>query len=567
VSALPLLLCVSLFVLAALGQAPELKDTTETQALLASLPPRVGVMGEVQITLDEVVASVLANNQNIQSAELARRVARLDLIAARAAYDPTLTFDTRYLREVIPVTSAIATGEEGRITSAEGAVIPGISALIPGTGGSYQTTFTSIRRTTDNQFTLLNPQYPTALTFNLTFPLLRGFRFDQTRLNIEVSRSNVDLSTSQLRQTVTDTITAAVQAYWELYFARQDVIIRARAVDAARRQVESNERLAAQGILAPIGVVEARAQVATFEQTLFASLAALTRAENQLKTLMLGDRRSPLWRVALLPVTAPPVDPPAVNIEDAVTTAIAERPELRQVEISADINRYQTRLAREQTRPQLDFLATYTTAGLAGTPVLQQPNPFLSSTQILFGRVNELSALAGLPPLPSLPDVTAEDIAPLLVGGYGQSLRNLLRQEFPTVQVGLRFSFPIRNRAAEANLSAAVLEGRRIETQRQQVEQQIQAEVRNYVEDMMAARRRLQAARAGSTYAREQYESEQRQFRAGLSTVFLVLQRQTEYFLALSQEVRAGVDLAVAIENYRRATAQTLPFYGIRIQP
>lgn len=566
-SALLLLLSSSLFVLAAFGQAPELQETADTQALLASLPPRVGVMGEVQITLDEVIASVLANNQNIQSAELARRVARLDLIAARAAYDSTFTLDTRYLREVIPVSSSIATGVEGRITSAEGAIIPGFSGLIPGTGASYQTTFSSIRRTTDNQFTLLNPQYPTALTFNLIFPLLRGFRFDQTRLNIEVSRSNVDLSTSQLRQTVTDTVTAAVQAYWELYFARRDVIIRARAVDAARRQVESNERMVAQGILAPIGVVEAKAQVATFEQTLFASLATLTRAENQLKTLMLGDRRSPLWRVALLPVTPPPVDPPTVNIEDAVTTAIAERPELRQVEISADINRYQTRLAREQTRPQLDFLATYTTAGLAGTAVLQRANPFLFSTQILFERVNELSALAGLTPLPPLPDVTAEDIPSLLVGGYGQSLRNLLRQEFPTVQLGLRFSFPIRNRAAEANLSASVLEGRRIETQRQQVEQQIQAEVRNYVEDMMAARRRLQAARAGSTYAREQYESEQRQFRAGLSTVFLVLQRQTEYFLALSQEVRAGVDLAVAIENYRRATAQTLPFYGIRILP
>ncbi|MDQ6787155.1 MAG: TolC family protein, partial [Acidobacteriota bacterium] len=58
--------------------------------------------------------------------------------------------------------------------------------------------------------------------------------------------------------------------------------------------------------------------------------------------------------------------------------------------------------------------------------------------------------------------------------------------------------------------------------------------------------------------AEQLFESEQRQFRAGTSTVFLVFQRQTELLAARSRELQAQTDLNKAISNFRRATGNTL---------
>ena len=66
--------------------------------------------------------------------------------------------------------------------------------------------------------------------------------------------------------------------------------------------------------------------------------------------------------------------------------------------------------------------------------------------------------------------------------------------------------------------------------------------------------------------AEEQYASEQRQFQAGTSTVFLVLQRQADFIAARSREVRARADAGEAIANLDRATAATIEARGIRLE-
>ena len=58
-------------------------------------------------------------------------------------------------------------------------------------------------------------------------------------------------------------------------------------------QLESNQRLVAKGVLAPIDIVAANTQITTFEQNVYTAQEDVTRAENTLKTLMLADRTSP----------------------------------------------------------------------------------------------------------------------------------------------------------------------------------------------------------------------------------------------------------------------------------
>ncbi len=81
-----------------------------------------------------------------------------------------------------------------------------------------------------------------------------------------------------------------------------------------------------------------------------------------------------------------------------------------------------------------------------------------------------------------------------------------------------------------------------------------------------SAQARFRASILGRQSAEEQYASEQRQFQSGTSTVFLVLQRQTELIVARTREVRAQADLAVAAVNLDRATASTLATLKIELR-
>jgi HAE1 family hydrophobic/amphiphilic exporter-1 len=528
------------------------------------LPDRPGIIGKVSITLEEAVAGVLANNRDIEISRIDRGIAGWSVTAARGAYDPRIGADTYWERSVIPIGSIIGGGPNGAISQTTATAVPQLTGLLP-LGGTYSMSLSSTRLSSDNQFNTLNPQYPSAMTLTFTQPLFRNLLYDDARHHIEVARKNQAISGAQFRQRVTEVVTQAVDAYWDLVFATRNLDVQLEAVDLARRQVESNERMVKQGLLAPIDVTEAETQLDNFEQNAYTAQENLTRAENALKALMLGDRLAPVWSKALVPETPLNLAAPSVHVDEALSQAVAQRPEIEQVKLSRAINEADERYYREQTKPQVDLIATYVGNGLAGRVLPPQPNPLTAGTDAIVARINQLSQIEGLPPVPPI-SFGSGAVPPALVGGYGESLATISGWNFPTTHAGVRVSLPLRNRTAEANLGASVAQGRRIDTQRTQLEQLIEADVRNTIQSMDSAKARLGAASASRRSAEAQHESELRKFQAGTSTVFLVLQRQTAMINARDLEIRAQADLSKAIADYERATAATLESHSIDIQ-
>jgi len=528
------------------------------------LPDRPGIVGKVSITLEEAVADVLANNRDLAISRIDRGIAGLNVTAARGVYDPRFGADSYRERTVIPIGSIIGGGPNGAISQTTATAVPQFSGLLP-FGGNYVLSLSSARLSSDNEFNTLNPQYPSAMTLTWTQPLFRNLLYDDARHHIEVAKKNQALSDAQFRQRVTEVVTQAVDAYWDLVFAARNLDVQLEAVDLARRQVESNERMVKQGLLAPIDVTEAETQLDNFEQNAYSAQENLTRAENGLKTLMLGDRLAPIWSQAIVPETPLNLAAPSVEVAEAVSDAVAHRPELEQIKISRAINEADERYYREQTKPQVDLIATYVGNGLAGRVLPPQPNALTAGEDTIVARINQLSQIDGLPPVPPI-TFGSGTVPPLLVGSYGQSLAGISGWDFPTTHAGVRVSLPLRNRTAEANLGASVAQGRRIDSQRAQLEQLIEADVRNTIQSIKSAKARLGAASASRRSAEAQHESELRKFQAGTSTVFLVLQRQTAMINARDLEIRAQADLSKAIADYERATAKTLESHAIDIQ-
>jgi outer membrane protein len=523
---------------------------------------RVGVDVNQQrpLTLREAIMMALVNNKDIEVARDNVRIAEADLLTFRGAYDPRLSAQSYFERIKTPAASFLS-GASGAVEASDFTATSRLEGLAPKFGGNYRVDFSSIRQTTNSQFSALNPQYPTALTFSYTQPLFRGRQFDLPRRQIEVAKKNLSLTDAQFRQRAIEVITSVQRVYWDLVFTLRNLQIQRESLTDARTQLEHNRRMVAEGSLAPIDIIAAETQVANFEQAEFAALDDVNRAENNLKNLIAETQHAPIWNASIVPTDDVDLTVPPVILTEAMKAAVENRQELKEADLAREINQLDQKLYRDQTKPQIDLVGSYGMVGSAGT-LTSISNPFTSSNDQLRARVNQLSTLNGLQPLPAPP---AAAIPSELIGGYPQSLANLGSNQFNNFRVGVTFSFPLRNRTAEGQLAHSLIEGNRIATQRQQLEQLIQVEVRNALQSVTTSQARLRSAAVARENAQQQYDSEKRKLDAGQSTVFLVLERQTALTIARGNELRAQTDLNKAIAELQRATGNSLTANNVTV--
>lgn len=497
-------------------------------------PDRVGVdlANQLSLTVDQAIDMALRNNNNIDVARNNFDINRFNLRAARGVYDPLLSSQDFYETATTPSASAIGGAVNGAVTLKRWVGSGGLSGFTPVGGGQYSADFNLSRTVTSNTNSFLNPQYPSNFTAAYTQPLLRNFGIDQNRRQIQIAQKNVQLTDSQFRQQAITIVNQVEQAYWNLVFSLRNLQVQIDALKQARAQLESNQRLVQRGVLAPIDIVAATAQITTFEQNVYTAQEDVTRQENTLKTILLPDRRAAEWSRPITPVSPVALEAPRVGLEVATAEALKNRPELEQLDINAQINEIDQRFYKNQTKPQVDIVGTYTSQGLSGTPTA-------------------VGIQRGVPEI--------------FNGGLGTTLSNLLSNNFPTYRAGVNISFPWGNHVAKANLGRSRVEGERIANERAQAELTIESEVRNAIQALRSAEARLQAAAASREAAEELYASEQRQFRAGTTTLYLVLQRQTELITARGRELQAQTDLNRAISEFHRATGITLSVNKITV--
>ena len=518
---------------------------------------RVGVdlNNQRPLSLREALSMALENNKDIEVARQNVRIAEFDLRGSQGAYDPRFTTQAFYERIESPISSFLSGGQNGSTIQSDYTGTARLEGQSPVLGGTYHLDFSSVRLNTNNQFIALNPQYPTTLSFTYAQPLWRGLKIDNSRRQIEIARKNLSLTDAQFRQRAIDTITNVQRAYWDLVFALRSLQVQRDAVTVARTQLEHNKRLVNEGQLAPIDVVAAQAQISTYEQRVFSALEEVSRSENNLKNMISENQKAQIWTQSIVPTDPVELSVPEVSLPDALKTAMENRPELQQSAVLQEINQIDQRYFKDQTKPAIDLAGTYGVSGLAGSVSTAGVNPFTASSLQVRQRVDELSVLQGLEPLPVVPPQT---FSPELLGGYGQSLQNLLANRYGNFKVGVQISLPLRNRTAEAQLGRSLVEGERIGTQREQLEQTIQVDVRNALQSVRSSEARLRAAAATREANEQQFASEQRKLDAGQSTTFLVLERQTSLTESRGLELKAQTDLNKAIADLQRATGNAL---------
>ncbi|MFN3330406.1 MAG: TolC family protein, partial [Pyrinomonadaceae bacterium] len=318
---------------------------------------RIGVQvtSQIPLTLEDAIKLALQNNNDIDSSRIDVRIAELNLRIARSAYDPIISSENYFESRQVPSASTIGgAGASGKFTQTDLNISFSANGFSRFGGGSYQIDVSSARTTTTNQNALLNPQFPSSFSFTYVQPLMRGFRFDVRRRNIEIAKKNLSLTDAQFRQKVIDIITQVEQAYWDLVFALKNLQVQMEGVQQARQQLESNKRLVEKGVLAPVEIVASEAQISTLEQNVYLAQESVTRAENALKTLILKDRNSNLWFSSLVPISPVEIEIPQISLETAVSEALKNRLELQGNRTQREIQDIEERYYKDLTKPQID---------------------------------------------------------------------------------------------------------------------------------------------------------------------------------------------------------------------
>lgn len=524
--------------------------------------PRVGVgLTRRTLSLQDAVALALKSNLEIEVERIARLQADEALRAAEGSYDPIFRYRPTWSRIETPTPSALGPASGAQLDTQFQNNIALVQNQRWG-GGNGTIAFDNNRLNTNNPFSALAPYYQTQFRIGYTQPLFRGFRLDQIRTEIRVRRKNIDIARNDLEVRVIDVVSRVEQAYWNLVAAREDVNVSAEFIELAREQLATNRRFVAAGTLAPVELSASDAELQRRIDTYYTALNQLTAVENQLKTLLAGNRQDEIWNDQIIPTDSQGRNlPRADELNALVDAAIGRRPELRGLDLRTQSNRYQIEFAEEQRKPQVDLIAQYQSSGLGGS-VNSIPNPFGNLNTPIYQRLNQLSAQQGLPPVVA-PDFGGPN--PNFVGSYGTAFNNLF-SGFNGFTVGVNIDLNLRNRTANANLATAQLNERRLRLQTQQTQQAIEAQVRNTLQSLEAARQRIAAAEASVRAAREKLESETRLFQTGESTNFLVLTRQNEFNDSRRRLVQARLELNRAAAQLAQATGETLTPFNVNIQ-
>lgn len=523
------------------------------------------------ISLNEAIRRALENNNDIEVARADVRIQETQLRSLQGFYDPVVRVAPTFTRN--SVTGSRATNDFRTNLGLDKNIKPG--------GGTITSFFNNNR--TENSFAqaqLSNGQnvgvnasntalYSSSLGFQYIQPLFRNFGIDNTRRQIKIQRKRLQQSDADFRRQTLDIISQVQRGYWDLVFALRDQQNRAANLNLSRENLRQIEARISAGSAAPIERAEVATELANRETEALSAAQQVAIAENTLKRLLLRDPGSPDWNNSFVPTDQPVFSLDPVNLENALKDAVDNRPELRRLRLQNEINDIDVKFFKNQTKPQIDLNSTFSLNGLAQN-VQQQSNgnttipQFSGNEEILRQNLNLLLRNANLPLVDNPSFVVAPGSSPV-IGGFGTALGNIFRSDAPNFSVGVTFSFPLRNRTAEANLAGARIQQEQTAAQMRSQEQLVITEVRNAVQAVETARQQVITSRRARENAQIQLDGERKLYEVGRSTAFLLFQRENALTNARNSEIRAETDYNKALADLQRATSSTFRINNIEV--
>jgi outer membrane protein len=487
-----------------------------------------------RLSIDDAVKLALEQNLGIQVEKVNPRIQDVVVAQARSPWTP-VGFTTLSNNSTTTQSNSAFSGGLNQVNDARFNTQFGVNQNLK-TGANYSLGWTSLRATSTNLFNNFDPQLRSSLDFSFTQPLLRNFKIDTTRQQIAVSRKDRDTSDLQLRATIASTTRNVKNAYWELAYQIASLNAAQESLDLAKRVLGDNEKRVQIGTMAPIDIVEAQAEVARNEEAVIVAQAAIERAEDVLRILILGVDSPDFWNTRIEPSDSPSLESPPIDVDGAVTRAVSNRLDILIARANLEREDINILYYKNQSMPDVSANVNYSSAAIGGV----QLSPV---TSLNVGTVQR-SIVANR--------------------GYGSVLGDVLTNTYPVWSLGVTVSYPIGASTAEANLARSRLQKEQGETQLKQLNVQVATQVRDLARQVQTNEKRVETTRVARELAERRLEAAEKKFAAGIETSFFVFQAQRDLSQARTNLVRAVADLNKAIVDFEAVQEAPLTQAALR---
>jgi outer membrane protein TolC len=476
------------------------------------------------VALSDAVLQALERNLDISVSRKTKESRISDIVAEQAKFDPTLSLNGQYNRQVSPLNRPVFGGTNQNLNQiltfdqrSHSLTADVTQNLL--TGANYDLNY-SPSRTNVNQNVatgfLFNPAYSGGLVFTFTQPLLRNFGTDVNRTFIQVAQNNARVEEQVFLDRVLTVIATVEQSFWELVFVNENLKVADSAFKAAQELLASNRAKAKAGIMSIVDVLQAEAAVASRIEQVLVAEKAIRDQEDQFRRLLNPAEEELRQDLHLTPLDKPSQTLDAISPEETIEVALERRPEILHAKKNIETADANIKFAKNQVLPNLSFQGTSGLAGLGGS---------------------------------------AGDMVNKNFGG-----------DFYNYGAGLVFSYQLGNRSAISQYNKRQLEGMNAKASLASVRQQVIVNVREAVRRVQTDFKRIETTRSARIMSEKQLQAERERLNVGLSTTRFVLDFQRDLATSQGNELRAIVDYNKSLSNLARNKATTLDRYSIQLQ-
>lgn len=487
----------------------------------------------LSLSLEDAIIRTLKNNYGVAIQVLSPELADLAVARAKEKFLPTLSFG--FSKRSTETASYSWLEAADRTTVDYSNYESQLSQLIP-TGGTLTVSLNAYRNFTNQKFQTVNPRYGSTLRLDFRQPLLRDFGFKMTWRDIIVSQNNLEISENDLEATLANTVYTVEEAYWNLVYTQENLKVRQQSLQLARDLLAKNQRAVEVGTLAPIEVLSAQSEVATREADILSAEAEVKNSEDRLRTIINLPEAEVRLALPIKPVDRPQFEPREISLDEALLTALQNRPELKSLKIELRNQDINLSYAKNQLLPRLDLIASYWSPGVSGDRILYlNDNPL---TGIIVGTVP---------------------------GGSKGALEDTFGFKYKNWSVGLTLDIPLNSVFSKAQYAQAKLSLEQAMLRLKNQEQLIFLEIRNAVRAVQTNYQRVQSYRLARELAEKKLQAEEEKLKVGLTTNFVVLTYQRDLSNAQIAELRAIVDYNLSLANLEKAMGTILKTRNITV--
>jgi outer membrane protein TolC len=355
----------------------------------------------------------------------------------------------------------------------------------------------------------LSNYWESSLGVTVSQPLLKNFGRENTDININISRFSKFASLEHFNTLLLNTVTQVRNEYFKLYSLREQLQVAKTSLELARKILSDTKAQVAAGVLPAMEITNAEFGVYSREKDLIDAERAVSDEVDVLRLLLQIKEKGDIVTVDL-----PRHEPYEVN-EDSELKRAMDRPDIKEQRRNLDIAELQTRVFNTRLLPDLSFSASASLVGLDHT--------------------------------------------------YPRNMESLTSADNPAWSLGLTFTYPLGNNAAENDYRKSRLKTEQTAVQIRSLEESAANDVKSAIRGIISSYKQIAVSERGRAYAEERLKAYLRRKDVGLATNKDVLDVENDLVAAKNNQITAVVNYDNAITHLWQVTGELLERQGIRV--